>query len=218
MKNKIKGILTVAILSTVMVSGVVASGHSQKIDVVMNSINIRVNGKSMEQDNILYEGTTYIPLRAAGEILDMEVAWDQETKVASIFDGDDTLPHRPILIGSKEFDKPKSQERGSFENPVGIPSTAVLAELSQFREHLYDYRLNLPGGGYIEKVIYSEEYDPHVTIYGEARDNDSFNMSVYLDGSVRYTYFGYFEMPDLTDEANGVVKYEARRFLEAYGH
>lgn len=201
-----------------MVSAAVASGHSQKIDVVINSINIKVNGKSIGQDNILYEGTTYIPLRAAGEILDMEVDWDQETKVASIFDGDNIFPHRPILIGGKEIAKPRSQERGNFENPVGIPSTAVLRELSQFREHLYDYRLNLPGGGYIEEIIFTEEYDPHVVIYGEARDGDRFNMSVYPDGSIRYTYFGFFEMPDLTDEANGVIEYEARRFLEAYGY
>lgn len=78
-------ILTLIILT--MITGVVL-GASVKdtIDVVYNSVNIRVNGEEVSTDNILYEGTTYVPLRAISEMLDKEVTWDGDTNTASIND------------------------------------------------------------------------------------------------------------------------------------
>lgn len=36
---------------------------------------------------IIYNGTTYLPVRAVGNMLDIEVGWDQETKTVSLNDG-----------------------------------------------------------------------------------------------------------------------------------
>lgn len=86
MKTKIKtfaaGFLT-AILLFVTVS---AAPVQETIDVIFNSINITVDGQKVEVDNIMYNGTTYAPLRAVAEMLGKEVAWNGETNTAAIQD------------------------------------------------------------------------------------------------------------------------------------
>lgn len=69
----------------------VALGETVKktIEVVYNSVNLTVNGKKVYADNILYNGTTYVPLRAISEMLGKEVGWDQATFTASINDKKD---------------------------------------------------------------------------------------------------------------------------------
>lgn len=62
----------------------------QTIEVLFNSVNLEVNGKKVEADNILYKGTTYVPLRAVAEMLGKEVGWDQDTRTASIDDKEET--------------------------------------------------------------------------------------------------------------------------------
>ena len=75
----------VLILSLVMVSSfVLGNSVEESISVLFNSINITVNGEAVQSDNILYEGTTYVPLRDVAEILGKEVSWDGETKTAGI--------------------------------------------------------------------------------------------------------------------------------------
>lgn len=62
---------------------------AETIDIVFNSINITVNGVKVEADNILYNGTTYVPLRKIGEMLNKDVGWDESTRTASINDKSD---------------------------------------------------------------------------------------------------------------------------------
>lgn len=58
--------------------------YNAKIDAVPNKVNILVNGTKVKENNFLYEGTTYVPLRAISEMLDKEVLWDQETSTVII--------------------------------------------------------------------------------------------------------------------------------------
>ena len=58
----------------------------KQIDVIFNSVNVNVNGKELEADNILYNGTTYIPIRNVAEILDKDIVWEQNTMTVNIND------------------------------------------------------------------------------------------------------------------------------------
>ena len=59
-----------------------ANGIWEKIDVVRNDVQVVVNGVGVTADNFLYNDTTYLPLRAVGEALDLNVQYDEETKTA----------------------------------------------------------------------------------------------------------------------------------------
>lgn len=65
---------------------VYAETTMQTIQVLFNYVNLQVNGKNVQVDNILYNGTTYAPVRAVAEMLGKEVSWDQVTRTASIND------------------------------------------------------------------------------------------------------------------------------------
>ncbi len=111
MKNKIKGfifgIVLMLLLSNLTAFGL---GPSQLIEVIMNSVNLTVNGQKVAADTILYNGTTYVPLRATAEMLGKEVGWDAATSTASINDKTNaTAPStgsynraNPAPIGTKQ--------------------------------------------------------------------------------------------------------------------
>lgn len=86
MKKSIKGFVLGLIVATMLMSTVLGAGVQKTIDVVLNKVNITVNGNKVEGSNILYDGTTYVPLRDIAEMLGKEVGWDGDTNTASIND------------------------------------------------------------------------------------------------------------------------------------
>lgn len=86
MKKYFKGLITGIVLTliTTFVISLVSSQKKQSIEVMFNSINIEVNGEKVETDNILFNKTTYVPLRKIAEMLDKEVSWNGTTNTASI--------------------------------------------------------------------------------------------------------------------------------------
>lgn len=83
LKTFIAGALTGIILASLPV---LADSVRQMIEVELNTVNITVDGKKVDGDNILYNDRTYVPLRAIAEMLGKNVSWDQETNTASISD------------------------------------------------------------------------------------------------------------------------------------
>lgn len=87
--KKVSRMLSVFVLVVslfLLSSFVLGDSVEESITVLFNSINITVNGESVESNNILYEGTTYVPLRDVAEMLGKEVSWDGDTKTAGIND------------------------------------------------------------------------------------------------------------------------------------
>lgn len=85
-KRILKSFILAIIITTMLMSTVLGAPVKKSIDVVCNSVNITVNNEKVTTDNLLYKGTTYVPLRAISEMLDKEVGWDQKTNTASIND------------------------------------------------------------------------------------------------------------------------------------
>jgi len=87
MKKEIKGFIIGILVSSLLINpAVLAAGATKSIDVMLNSIKIKVNGEPVNSDNILYNGTTYVPLRAVSEMLGKDVTWDGSTNTAGIND------------------------------------------------------------------------------------------------------------------------------------
>lgn len=82
--------LTLGIIIATMLTGNLASatpvGVKKDINVVTNSVYLWVGEISIDTDNILYNGTTYAPLRAVAEALNKDVLWNGETKIIRIND------------------------------------------------------------------------------------------------------------------------------------
>lgn len=86
-------------------STAVGSSILESIEVRMNSVNLTVNGEKVEADNILYEGTTYVPLRVIAEMLGKEVGWNQATNTASINDKTEGVP---VTKGKEPTNSPET--------------------------------------------------------------------------------------------------------------
>lgn len=98
--KKYNKILIITIIMTLLISTFAsASSKKMNIEVLFNAINIEINGQKINEDTIVYKGTTYVPLRAVAEMLDKEVGWDQNTNTASINDKQTTS------INDKRFEK-----------------------------------------------------------------------------------------------------------------
>lgn len=98
-RNTVKGIVAGALIGALAVSAVpaIASG----IEAVLNSVNIAINGEMVASENknyvlqngaevpysILYEGTTYLPVRKISELLDMQIDWDNDTRTVLLETG-----------------------------------------------------------------------------------------------------------------------------------
>ena len=94
------GIITMSAVTSVPVL-------SKKIDVVLNEIRINLEGVNVAQKgesytlnngaevpySILYEGTTYLPLRQIAEMTGKQIHWNGDTKTVVLTD--------PIIVSSK---------------------------------------------------------------------------------------------------------------------
>lgn len=102
MKKALKGFTLGVIITTLLMSTSLGAAVTKTIEVAYNSVNLTVNGKKLESNNILYEGTTYVPLRAIAEMLGKDVGWDQESFTASINDKD--VEALTITVNEKEYE------------------------------------------------------------------------------------------------------------------
>ena len=126
MKKTVKGFILGTIITTMLMSTALGAGVKKTIEVAFNSINLTVNGDRVDADTILYEGTTYIPLRAAAEMLGKDVGWDQNTSTASIDDKKEPV----IKEEPKPEKKPVIKEEPKTDNESDQKTIQQLKEQS----------------------------------------------------------------------------------------
>lgn len=63
---------------------VLAESILTKIDVVLNGVNVQVEGEDVEVNSILYNGTTYLPMRKVAELVGKDIEWYGDTMTANI--------------------------------------------------------------------------------------------------------------------------------------
>lgn len=87
MKNFSKGLIVGIVIMFVLNIGLInAGGLSTSINVLIGDVGLEVNGESVKTDTILFDGTTYVPLRAIAELLNLHVGWNGATRTASLKD------------------------------------------------------------------------------------------------------------------------------------
>lgn len=97
MKRKSKFILALVLM--LVFSTVVFAARKVNITVTYDNIKVVVDGKEVQFgkdtkgnqiEPFIYNGTTYLPIRAVGEALGKEVKWDSNTNTAFLNDKDTT--------------------------------------------------------------------------------------------------------------------------------
>lgn len=86
-KERLKGFIAGIIIATLMFSLVFATPVEQTIKILYNNIKIYVDGKLVSPKDangnpvepMIYNGTTYLPVRAVGQAIGKEVNWDGKT-------------------------------------------------------------------------------------------------------------------------------------------
>lgn len=79
-----KRLLSIILMLVLIPTIALAGTASEEIKVQKNVSTITVNGEKITADNFIYNGTTYVPLRAVSENMGSEVSWDNNTKTAAI--------------------------------------------------------------------------------------------------------------------------------------
>ncbi len=109
MKKIVKGFVASFAVMLLLITTVYAS-NSQKIDAILNSINIAVNGEQVAKSgesyslsngtkvpySISYAGTTYLPMRKVAELLNKDVEYANGTADITNKAGAELLP--PITV------------------------------------------------------------------------------------------------------------------------
>lgn len=103
MKKFLIGVLVGCLL--MMTTPVLADSILQSIDVVLDNVQVQVNGKKLDANTILYNGSTYLPMRKVAEAVGKDVTWNQETMTANIIDiGVDKLNNSIKLYQENGYD------------------------------------------------------------------------------------------------------------------
>ena len=84
MKKRSKKIVFLSLLLILLTGTAFSDSFQTTINVLLNSVKINVDGQEIKTPNLLYNGTTYVPLREISEALDKEVVWDNNTKTVNI--------------------------------------------------------------------------------------------------------------------------------------
>lgn len=113
MKKELKGFIVGVTITSILSFGFsgLADTTWKTIDVAVNSINLKVNGKAVTTDNFVYDGTTYVPLRAVGDMLGKNIVWDDTTKTAEVNDKD------YVESSNNNQKNEKSNIQNSSQNP-----------------------------------------------------------------------------------------------------
>lgn len=93
MKKRLQGFLTGVLIGAMLTSGVVlAKQASETINVVYDNIKILIDGKEYQPKDVngndvepfIYNGTTYLPVRAIANAFDKEVDWEPQTSTVTL--------------------------------------------------------------------------------------------------------------------------------------
>lgn len=164
MKKFVTVFLAVVVVFAVTLTGFAAGGRL-KIDVEWNPATIEVMGEVKNVDHFIYNGTTYVPLRALAEMLDVEVHWDNDTKLISVYRLE-PREFRPLSFANipitdngernTEYDRKLIKIQNDLYHliseleAINLPNTTI--DVNTFLDFQYKRTL-------IEDKLYSERFD-----------------------------------------------------------
>lgn len=207
------GMLATALLMG-LVGPAVAASHVNK-QLYYNDIKVRLNGKVLDLKDakgkkvepFIIDGTTYLPVRAVGEALDLNVSWDGATQTVVL--GNDPVKGQPAAwLGELE------------------PFAGTAAERKIERDGQYDDKFTANNGDTFDRYYYPNkatgttyllrgqyaQFTATLYLSKYFKDNDYLHrVQIFLDDKLAYTsdYVGSgIEPVALNVPLNGAYKME----------
>lgn len=115
MKKQILSFICGAVvaLSVTMVPAV-ADSISKSINVLVDYVTVTLDGEEVEVKNFVHEGSTYLGLRDMGNLLGLQVDWDEKTQTAVL-----TSPGKTPVF-------PSDSSMQTIEIPIVKPTTMTI--------------------------------------------------------------------------------------------
>jgi hypothetical protein len=136
MKKRLQGFIFGLFVSSIILLNI--SLFADSIDVVLNSINISINGEKVVANSenytldngenvpnsLLYKGTTYLPIRKISDLLGVGISWDGETRTVLIDTPEPTATPEPTPEPTAT-PEPDSIIKTPPEKPTGLSAKEI---------------------------------------------------------------------------------------------
>lgn len=197
-KANFKKISFLLVFLSLLISTSYAESVKKTIDVYYDSIKIFVNnslinpkdGNGNPVEPFIYNGTTYLPVRALSEALDKEVTWDESTKSIYISDNKRTIWLNDLeylkLQSDSSLNEWKKLKNKNFTDSTGNLYSRVTQYDIYYGWMATDYSINKKYNRISGKFALSIEskdttYAANLKLYG---DNKLLYTSPELTGGV----------------------------------
>ncbi len=97
------------------------------VPVNYNDIKVTVDGEELKTDKepFIYEGTTYLPVRAVAEAVGKEVGWDSATKTVTLTSKEATKDDTKATAEAKKDDTKATAEAKKDDTKAATDNTKV---------------------------------------------------------------------------------------------
>ena len=165
-----------------LTSTVFAAYNTQTIDAVFGKVKVFINGVAMQQETLLYNGSTYVPLRAAGEALNMSIYYDSGSNTA-YFNSQTTTTTKNETTTKAETTTESTTATKNTTAKSDLPkipsSRVVLSKYGSYFEGRFDFKV-------ISDNPYSDYYEVECAAVGELRGNSPMNCCINFYDSEGY--------------------------------
>ena len=182
------------VLLTALVLGLgipaLASAGTKTAELFYNDIKIRLNGKELlpkdangnAVEPFIIDGTTYLPVRAVGNALGLNVGWDGETKTVIL--GNDPEHNQPAAwLGELEPFTGTASEEVVTDQQYGSSSTANNGDTYDRVYKTTDGN----GASYLLKGQYKRFTGDYYLSKESKNDKTCRRLQIYADGKLIYT-------------------------------
>lgn len=144
MKKCIISFFCGCILCSMFLLGISVFAESQTtISAIFGRVKLIVNGEYIDEDTLLYNGTTYLPIRAVGQSLGKNVTFDNNTKIAYINDVSSTATNAEITEENIVYSNDISEQEAINEYmKKEVPQFQVTFKEKSFAERQEENRIN----------------------------------------------------------------------------
>lgn len=84
-KFSLKSFITGAILASALMIPVMSlAAGTQTVEAILGKIKLNINGSTVSGETLLYNGTTYVPIRSVSDAIGADVSYDARTYTATL--------------------------------------------------------------------------------------------------------------------------------------